>query len=80
MLEASTNDEIDIANCFIKMHTSFFKLYSVYCQNYKTYNYRVFFTILLLFFIENFFHINIHLKIFNDTLERIYIYIEKSYN
>lgn len=34
MLEGSTNNEIDVANCFIKAHSSFFKLYSVYCQNY----------------------------------------------
>lgn len=36
MLEAaSTKDEIAIANCFIRKHRMFSKLYSTYCQNYK---------------------------------------------
>ncbi|CAF0843139.1 unnamed protein product [Brachionus calyciflorus] len=35
LLEVSTNDEAGIANCFIKKHKTFLKLYSTYCQNYK---------------------------------------------
>jgi hypothetical protein len=35
LLKASSNDEIAIANCFIKKHKNFLKLYSIYCQNYK---------------------------------------------
>ncbi|RMZ99119.1 pleckstrin homology domain-containing family G member 1 isoform X2, partial [Brachionus plicatilis] len=36
LLESSTNDEAGIASCFIKKHKTFLRLYSTYCQNYKT--------------------------------------------
>ena len=36
LLEESSNDEVGIANCFIKKHKTFQRLYCVYCQNYKT--------------------------------------------
>jgi hypothetical protein len=39
MLETWANDEIGIANCFIKKHQTFFKLYSVYCHNYNAYGF-----------------------------------------
>lgn len=36
LLEESTNNEVGIAKCFIRKHKTFIRLYSIYCQNYKT--------------------------------------------
>ena len=33
--ESSQIDDVSVAECFIKKHKNFLKLYTIYCQNYK---------------------------------------------